>query len=127
LLTEYLWPGNLDQLSELIRQAATEAKTSLLVPADLPKKFHDSLSAQRIGQPAETMVHLDSYLESVERELITRAIQQSKGNKTKAAKLLSINRAKLLRRLNYFQLEIEIGVEAEETDVIEPSAFEEIK
>lgn len=104
LLTEYQWPGNLDQLSAIIRESAALTVTKMLTPDDLPKKFHDALLAQRIGGPVETTIDLLAYLESIERELLARAMQQAKGNKTKAAELLSVNRAKLLRRLAYFSL-----------------------
>jgi len=36
---------------------------------------------------------------SIERELISRALTQAKGNKTKAAKLLGMTRPRLYRRL----------------------------
>jgi DNA-binding NtrC family response regulator len=47
---------------------------------------------------------LDQFLEDIERELIVRALQQAKGNRTKAARLLGLPRARLHRRLEHFKL-----------------------
>ncbi len=128
LLIEFQWPGNLDQLNEVISSACQTTHRNLITPADLPKKFHDCIKAQRIGSLAETEIDLEQYLQQIERELLTRALQQAKGNKTRAAQLLGISRAKFLRRLQFFGIEIEMEIEsaAPDEDLLEPSAFEEI-
>ena len=59
----------------------------------------------RIGTATETSIQLDSYLAGIEQQLVQRALKQAKGNKTKAAKLLGISRPKLLRRIQFFELE----------------------
>ncbi len=130
LLSEYKWPGNLSQLHDMVVAAVGKTETTQVTAADLPKKLIDSLSAQRTGSPIETEIQLDAYLQTIERELLDRAIRQAKGNKTKAAKLLGISRAKLLRRLQQFEL---TGEQAEGSealkgpDFLEPSAFKEIE
>ena len=40
----------------------------------------------------------------IEKELIQRALQRWKGNKTRAAKLLGMSRARLHRRIEFFGL-----------------------
>ena len=135
MLVEFRWPGNLDELTNVIREAAAQAQSSLLSPPDLPKTFRDQWRAQQIGRPTEMVIELETYLESIERELLLRAVDQANGNKTKAAKLLSLNRAKLLRRLQYFQLsagpELDqlplSDAESTETELLSPDAFEEIE
>ena len=59
---------------------------------------------------------LDPLLTKVETRLITLALERSKNNKSKAAELLGINRARLLRRIEQLQ----IGSEA--TDAAEVAA-----
>ena len=61
---------------------------------------------------------LDSFLAGIERELIERALRQAKGNKTRAAELLGVNRARLLRRLA--QLGLGPPVAEDEAVVFEP-------
>jgi DNA-binding NtrC family response regulator len=104
LLTEYRWPGNLNQLQELVSQAGEHVQERLLTPEDLPKKFHDCLIAQRLAPSAERSIDLEKFLQSIERELILRAIGQAKGNKSQAAFLLGLSRAKLLRRIETLEL-----------------------
>ena len=135
MLVEFRWPGNLDELAIVIRDASAQAQSSLLSLHDLPKKFRDQWRAQQIGSPTEVVIDLENFLESIERELLLRAVDQAKGNKTKAAKLLSMNRAKLLRRLQYFQLIAGPGLEqlpledseSAESELLSPEAFEEIE
>ena len=122
LLQEYAWPGNLDQLREVVTAAVSQASSAYLTVDDLSKKFHDLVKAQRIGVPTETEIQLADYLESIEQELVGRALQQAKGNKSKAAKLLGINRAKLLRRMQHFHLKDDQS----DPDLLEDSDFEEI-
>lgn len=105
LITEYRWPGNLDQLAEVVSQAGEQAIDRKLNPEDLPKKFHDGLSAQRMAPVTEPAIVLDEYLASIEHELVLRAIGQAKGNKSKAATLLGLSRAKLLRRIEALGLD----------------------
>ena len=50
-------------------------------------------------------IELDALLADVERELLRRALHQAKGNKTKAAALLNITRARLHRRMEQLNVE----------------------
>jgi len=105
LLCEFNWPENIDQLNRTIQSAASQTSTSQIDVDDLPDRFTGALSAMRIGTAVETSIQLDSYLAGIEKQLVSRALKQAKGNKTKAAKLLGISRPKLLRRVQFFELE----------------------
>lgn len=122
---EFLWPGNLDQLAEVIESAAGAATTPVIQSTDLPKSFQQQLRAQRIGRAAEVTIDLDEYLESIEKQLLLRALQQAKGNKSQASRLLGINRARLLRRIGHFDLDLVFKTGPDETPLESP-AFEEI-
>jgi DNA-binding NtrC family response regulator len=50
---------------------------------------------------------LDAILEDVERTMIMRAVERFPSNKTAAAKLLNISRARLLRRLQQWGVQVE--------------------
>jgi len=105
LLSEFNWPENIDQLNRTIQSAASQTSNSQIDETDLPDQFTGALSAMRIGTATETSIQLDSYLAGIEKQLVDRALKQAKGNKTKAAKLLGISRPKLLRRVQFFELE----------------------
>ncbi len=110
MLAGYTWPGNVDELASVIAEAHACADGPELRPADIPERIHQALEAAARPRPKETTIQLDEYLAEIERELVQRAMQQAKGNKTKAASLLGLNRPRLYRRL--FQL----GLIEEETE-----------
>jgi transcriptional regulator with PAS, ATPase and Fis domain len=100
LLQKHPWPGNLEELLDVLRRASTRAKQS---PIDVPH-FPDYLRRAAMGQapatsPRAKRLPLDSLLQEVERRMITLALKQSQGNKSQAAELLTIWRPRLLRRM----------------------------
>jgi DNA-binding NtrC family response regulator len=104
-LDAYAWPGNLDELSEVVAEAHQRATGAEIEVKDLPERLH--LAAQAAAQPRRTeeTIVLDEYLGRVERELIRRALARSKGNKAKAARLLGVTRPRLYRRMVQLGLE----------------------
>jgi DNA-binding NtrC family response regulator len=99
LLAAYHWPGDVDELAEVVRAARENSAAGLIGVAELPQRLH--LAAQAAAYPqkeAETIV-LDTLLAEIETELIRRALEQAKGNKSRAAELLGVTRARLHRRL----------------------------
>jgi transcriptional regulator with AAA-type ATPase domain len=129
LLALYSWPGELDELREVIAAAHRTTLTSEITPRDLPILIHHALAAAtRIRRRPERIV-LGQLLESFEKEVIERALTQAGGNKTEAAELLGMTRPRLYRRL------IQLGLVAEtfsdqapqqpefvETDSLEPES-----
>jgi transcriptional regulator with AAA-type ATPase domain len=98
-LLQYSWPGNVDELSAMVVVAAEQTDGLQIDVDDLPKKIHLALAADAFPAVEQKSIDLDDYLKQIEMELIERALKQAKGNKTKAAELLQINRARLIRRL----------------------------
>ena len=121
LLCEYDWPGNFGQLASTIEGTAAQATGSVIEIADFSETFQHSIKAQRFAAKEETKIELDEYLLGIESQLIERAIAQAKGNKTKAAELLGISRAKLLRRLAFFQK----ANASDNGELVDASVFEE--
>ncbi len=89
------WPGNVRQLYNVLVQAAVLADQTELSREDLFAALGElppPASFQRVlqGLDFESGFDLDEHLNSLQREILRRAMQQAKGNKTKAAKLLGI-------------------------------------
>ncbi len=102
ILERYPWPGEFAELKQVLLGACVRTSSSSLLPIDLPK--HIRLAVRSLGHdlPEEpTKLQLDQFLAEVEIELIERAVSQAGGNKSQAAKLLGISRARLLRRLDF--------------------------
>ncbi len=110
LLTAYGWPGNVRELENVVeRMMALEAGGGLTVEA-LPDHIREPLKP-RIEKLGEQLawnvagVDLDSILGSVEKEFILKSLDQAKGSKRDAAKLLKISMRSLRYRLEKFGLD----------------------
>jgi DNA-binding NtrC family response regulator len=108
-LDSYHWPGNLDELAEVVREAHERSAGPEILPDDLPKRIELALDAAARPRRREERIVVDEFLAQIERELIERALAQSKGNKAKAARLLGVTRPRLYRRM--VQLGLEPGAE----------------
>jgi DNA-binding NtrC family response regulator len=103
---EYNWPGNLDELKRVIKEARTACSENVIALDDLPFRFRTGLEAQSVSPAAQPRsLPLKDHLENVEREQIQETLQQCKQNKTKAAQLLGIPRPRLYRRMQTLGIE----------------------
>lgn len=87
-LVAYPWPGNMNELKSIVERLVTLTKGRDITAADIPLEV--KLPAP--PQPDETLspTSFHDIIKSTERELIAWAIKQTKGNKTQAARLLSM-------------------------------------
>jgi DNA-binding NtrC family response regulator len=118
-LAAYAWPGNIDELAAMIREAHAKAEGHQVVPADLPQQIRLAAAAGRRSRRGPQPIALEGFLATVERELISRALRLAKGNKTKAARLLSLTRPRLYRRMVQLGLETEGPAASDERSVAE--------
>jgi two-component system nitrogen regulation response regulator GlnG len=97
VLSSYLWPGNVRQLRSVIRRAVLLAR-DLITPAHLDIQGTGALAQSLPSRTPETswrdlslkeIVRLN--VDRVEKEVLTQALQQTHGNKAKAARILSID------------------------------------
>jgi DNA-binding NtrC family response regulator len=105
-LDSYNWPGNVDELAQIVAEAHERTEGPLVGVGDLPRRIHLARQASAHPQRVEDKIVLDEFLARIERELIERALARAKGNKSKAAKLLGMTRPRLYRRL------VQLGLEA---------------
>lgn len=102
---QYNWPGNQQELQEVIRQARDVCTGTIITAGDLPFRFRTGQDAQRVSpsRPREIQ-SLEERLEDVEREHIRQALELSGHNKSQAAERLGITRPKLYRRMQLLGL-----------------------
>lgn len=105
MLASYAWPGNVDELIEVVRFAHHHCESPQIGVRDLPPKLHEAASAALHPPRKEENIVLDEFLRRIERELLERAMARAKGNKAKAARLLGVTRPRLYRRLVQLGLE----------------------
>ena len=103
---EYNWPGNVDELMAVVEEARTAGNDELIQVTDLPFRFQTGMEAQAVGPKIQPRVlPLDAFLAKVETEQIQLALEQSRHNKSKAAKLLGFTRPRLYRRMQALGIE----------------------
>lgn len=107
-LAAYAWPGDIEELAEALKHAATKCKGAKLTEKDLPVNIRTCVSHIEQSQVDET-VDLDAILEDIEKTMILKALDRFPQNKTSAAKILNISRARLLRRLQQWGIQTSGG------------------
>jgi DNA-binding NtrC family response regulator len=101
-LAGYAWPDNIDELADLVELACHGAEGPVIEVGELPAQIQWAVTADAHPRQQDEPIDLDEFLAEIEKELMQRALRRCKGNKTRAARLLGINRARLLRRLDHF-------------------------
>jgi len=112
-LLNYRWPGNVRELKNTIRKAVLLAESDIISPAHLSLNSIDSNntdSSEKIGfkQDLDKGSSLREITKKATKELQQDVIKQTLakvgGNKTKAAKILKIDRMTLYSKIKEFQL-----------------------
>jgi DNA-binding NtrC family response regulator len=110
-LMKYSWPGNVRELSNYIERAIVMSEGKMLTNQDLPYKIESKGQNQYFFNSTPDFADFDiekdnayknvrkSLITKYEIENITNVLEKTKGNKTKASKLLGIS-----RRCLYFKL-----------------------
>ena len=105
VLAAHSWPRDVDELFEVVSHAHAATRNTLIEKDDLPEILKLAQDAELHPRSEPERIDLDQFLGEAETDLIRRALRQSKGNKTQAAALLGINRARLLRRIEHLKLD----------------------
>jgi DNA-binding NtrC family response regulator len=90
----------------VLRTARLRASGERIDAAHLPAYIRQAVRLDRMPDAVpDRVVPLDKVLEEAERRLIQWALRQAQGNKSKAAELLAIWRARLLRRMEALEIQ----------------------
>jgi two-component system, NtrC family, response regulator AtoC len=100
-LGQYSWPGNVRELQHALESSALSISGSVIDLVDLPlPAMADPIRKAEANLDARAPIDL----EQVERALIERALRQTDGNVSAAARLLSIGREAMRYRMAKFGL-----------------------
>jgi transcriptional regulator of acetoin/glycerol metabolism len=92
LLLRSSWPGNTEQLWNILKQVVQHRRTGTIHPSDLPPECWTV--SRRLLSP----------LESMERDAIVQSLLDHEGNKVKAAKSLGMSRATIYRKIHEYRI-----------------------
>ena len=102
-LAGYSWPGNVRELENTIERAILLNKDNQLTI----KSFPEAIISGKQGGLVDAVNHKIPALESIEKAYIHWVLDQSDGNKSKAARTLGIDASTLYRKLEKYKMGIE--------------------
>ena len=91
------WPGNVEQLYQVLRTTAARRRSGVVELADLPPECR--ATTRRVLTP----------LEAIECDAIVDALLDTHGNKVEAAKQLGMSRATIYRKIHEYGLTVPVG------------------
>jgi nitrogen regulation protein NR(I) len=123
-LISYPWPGNIRELENVIERAVLFCDTAKLRATDLPPEIRGLQAMANVPLPEADLQaalagegglkeHVKVAMSRLERELVSRALQQTTGNVTHAARLLKISRKGLQLKMK------ELGLREGANDKVE--------
>jgi two-component system response regulator AtoC len=103
LLFEYAWPGNVRELENTIERAMVLAEGDHIVASDLPERIREAQDPVQV-QLASGELSVKKTTRIIEEILIRRALQKTKGNRTRAAEFLEISHRALLYKIKDYRI-----------------------
>jgi sigma-54 dependent transcriptional regulator, acetoin dehydrogenase operon transcriptional activator AcoR len=90
LLLRSNWPGNTEQLGQVLRRVVQRRRSGIIYPGDLPPECWSV--SRRLLSP----------LESIERDAIVQSLLDHEGNKARGAASLGMSRATIYRKIHEY-------------------------
>ncbi len=116
ILLEHPWVGNVRELRNVIERIILLEEGPLVEAGHLAFLQHQESSSLGRENLSEIQIPLTGIrLDELNKKLIVQALKMSKGNKSKAAKLLGISRATMLYRIDKFK--IQAPIKSDKTDL----------
>src|SRR5580698_2828313 len=103
LLMKYSWPGNVRELRTAIEHPLVLCRGEKISARDLPPSVRAGNGGT--GDSGRNPVKNDLTVKEAEKQLIERALKETKGNRTLAAEKIGMSRRTFHRKLHVYHLE----------------------
>ena len=100
VLKSHSWPGNIRELRNLCERLSILLAGKIIQPENLPAELLGNTGVEL--PPNFTLPQDGLNLEALEADLIQQALERTRGNQSKSAKLLGLTRDTLLYRMNKY-------------------------
>ena len=105
LMLEYAWPGNVRELENTIERAMVLSEREVIGADELPERVREARDPIQMHLVSgELSIKKTSRV--IEEILIRRALQKTKGNRTKAAEVLEISHRALLYKIKDYRIDL---------------------
>ncbi|MEY4931553.1 MAG: hypothetical protein RI909_2277 [Bacteroidota bacterium] len=104
IFKKYDWPGNLREMKNVIKRAVLLTPGPIIEVDTLPSEMLETI-ARSTFNPPENPYDLKALQENNERDFIIKILQEVKYNKSKAARLLNIDRKTLYLKMEKYKIE----------------------
>ena len=106
ILLNHHWPGNVRELENVIERAMILADETFICPDSLPPELQLQPKAVQGLEAAFQGFSLKAAQKIIEKELITKALNETNGNLTHAARLLEISHPSLLSKIKAYAIDL---------------------
>ena len=94
ILTDYLWPGNIRELKSVIIKSVLFSDSNMIMPKDIPS---------HLARNKKIFISKTKNLEEMEKNHVIAVLNETKGNQTRAAEILGINRKTLYKKIHKYK------------------------
>ncbi|WP_425803956.1 sigma-54 interaction domain-containing protein [Desulfitobacterium sp. Sab5] len=98
IMKAYYWPGNVRELENILEQAINWSQDSIIDIRNIPIKPWENGCDSGNSTVIESQ-SFRSHISDTERDMILHVLEQTNGNKAKAARLLNMQRSVLYRKM----------------------------
>ncbi len=104
-LEQYFWPGNLREMRNVVRRAVLLCLDSTITTAHLPPEVINPVFIQDTADSDSEITDLKTVVERAEKKAIVSVLNKTAHNKSKAAKVLGIDRKTLYNKMSAYGIE----------------------
>jgi two-component system response regulator HydG len=107
IFRQYDWPGNLREMKNVIKRAVLLTNDGLIKVSALPSEMLETVRnpPQKISADSPQIYDLKALQETQEKEMIIKTLHEVRFNKSKAARILNIDRKTLYLKIEKYGIE----------------------
>jgi two-component system response regulator HydG len=105
LFESYDWPGNLREMRNVVKRAVLLTQGEIVTTAALPPEMLENIRLKETREKTAGVYDLKALQEVQEKEMILKTLREVRYNKSKAARILNIDRKTLYLKMEKYGIE----------------------